>query len=134
MLNPVYNYIENQVKNADPLDLILMLYNKAISCLKISKKAIENGLQDPENVKKKAENLGRATEILAYLQGCLNHEKGEEIAKNLNEIYDVLIEELIRANMENNIEIISKSVEVLEDLKKAWEDIKCQKTTVLKTS
>ncbi|WP_038055111.1 flagellar export chaperone FliS [Thermodesulfobacterium hydrogeniphilum] len=134
MLNPVQNYIENQVKNTDPLGLIIMLYNKAISCLKISQKAIESGLDNPENVKKKAENLGKATEILAYLQGCLNFEKGQEIAKNLNEIYDILINELVKANMENDTEIISKSVTILENLKKAWEDIKCQKITVSKKS
>ncbi len=121
----INNYVENQVRNADPLDLIIMLYNKAISCLKISKKAIEEGLDTPEQVKKKTENLTRATEILAYLQGCLNFEQGKEIAKNLHEIYDVLIQELVRANIENNTEIISKTVEILEDLKKAWEDIKC---------
>jgi flagellar protein FliS len=118
------SYLENQVKNAHPLDQVIMLYNKAISCLKIAKKAIEEGLKNPENVKKKAENLGKATEIIAYLQGSLNMEKGGEIAKNLNLIYDILISELVKANLEDNIEIITKSIETLETLKKAWEDIK----------
>jgi flagellar protein FliS len=118
------SYLENQVKNAHPLDHVIMLYNKAISCLKIAKKAIEEGLKNPENVKKKAENLGKATEIIAYLQGSLNIEKGGEIAKNLNLIYDILISELVKANLEDNIEIITKSIESLETLKKAWEDIK----------
>jgi flagellar protein FliS len=118
------SYLENQVKNAYPLDHVIMLYNKAISCLKIAKKAIEEGLKNPENVKKKAENLGKATEIIAYLQGSLNMEKGGEIAKNLNLIYDILISELVKANLEDNIEIITKSIETLETLKKAWEDIK----------
>jgi len=35
-----------------------------------------------------------------------------------------LISELIKANIENNLEIITKSIGVLENLKKAWEDIK----------
>jgi len=118
------SYLENQVRNAHPLDQVIMLYNKAISCLKIAKKAIEEGLKNPENVKKKAENLGKATEIIAYLQGSLNIEKGGEIAKNLNLIYDILISELVKANLEDNIEIITKSIETLETLKKAWEDIK----------
>ena len=125
MMQMLNSYVENQVRNADPLELILMLYKKAISCLKIAKKAIEEGLSDPERVKKKAENITRATEILAYLQGSLNFEKGQEIAKNLNEIYETLISELVRANIENNIEIIAKTIEILEDLKKAWEDARC---------
>ena len=124
MYRSFQNYLENQVKNANPLDLVIMLYNKTLSCLKIAKKAIEEGLDNPDNIKKKAENIGKATEIIAYLQGSLNLEKGGEIAQNLNEIYDILISELIRANIENNLEIITKSIGVLENLKKAWEDIK----------
>ncbi|MCD6490299.1 MAG: flagellar export chaperone FliS [Thermodesulfobacterium sp.] len=120
----IHSYLENQVKNASPIDHVIMLYGKAISCLRIAKKAIENGLKNPENIKKKAENMEKATEILAYLQGSLNMEKGGEIAKNLNEIYDILIDELVKANMENNTEIIVKSIETLENLKKAWEDIR----------
>ncbi|PMP65096.1 MAG: flagellar export chaperone FliS [Thermodesulfobacterium geofontis] len=120
----VRSYLENQVKNAHPLDHVLMLYNKAIACLKIAKKAIEEGLKNPENIKKKAENIGKATEIIAYLQGSLNMEKGGEIAKSLNIIYDILISELVKANFENNTEIIEKSIITLENLKKAWEDIK----------
>jgi len=124
MYRSFQNYLENQVKNANPLDLVIMLYNKTLSCLKIAKKAIEEGLDNPDNIKKKAENIGKATEIIAYLQGSLNLEKGGEIAQNLNEIYDILISELIKANIENNLEIITKSIGVLENLKKAWEDIK----------
>ncbi|KUJ97369.1 MULTISPECIES: flagellar export chaperone FliS [Thermodesulfobacterium] len=126
MVKMVYNYLENQVKNADPLDLVIMLYSKAISCLKISKNVIESGLNNPEDIKKKAENLGKATDIIAYLQGSLNLEKGGDIAKNLNEIYQTLLDELIVANTQNDAKKITDSIEVLEKLKKAWEEIKCQ--------
>lgn len=118
------NYLENQVKNAHPLDHVIMLYNRAIACLKIAKKAIEDDLKDPENIRKKAENIGKATEIIAYLQGSLNMEKGGEIAKSLKIIYDILIGELVKANLENNTEIIVKSIITLENLKKAWEEVK----------
>ncbi|RLG12909.1 flagellar export chaperone FliS [Candidatus Pacearchaeota archaeon] len=124
MYKSVYNYLENQVLNASPIEHIIMLYNKAIACLNTSWMAIENGLDNPENLKKKVENITRATEILAYLQGILNLEKGGEIAKNFNEIYKILINELIKANIENDPEIIAKSIEILKSLKKAWEDIK----------
>lgn len=124
MYKAINNYLENEIKNATPLELILMLYNKSLFCLKIAKKAIKQGLNNPENLKKKAENIGKATEIISHLQACLNFEKGGEIAKNLNDIYNILLSELIRANLENNIEILQKTIETLENLKKAWEDIR----------
>lgn len=124
MYRAVNQYLENEIKNASPLDLILMLYNKSLFCLKIAKKAIQQGLDNLENLRKKAENIEKATEIIAHLQSCLNFEKGGEIAKNLNEIYGILISELIKANLENNPETIEKAIITLENLKKAWENIK----------
>ena len=124
MYKMMQNYLEHQVNSAHPVELIIMLYNKAINCLKIAKASIEDGVEEAENIKKKAKNLGRATEILAYLQSCLNFEKGGEIAKNLNEIYDILIRELVRANIENNVEILEKTINILINLKSAWEDVR----------
>jgi len=69
-------------------------------------------------------DIEKATEIFEDLQSCLNFEKGGEIAKNLNEIYGILISELIKANLENNPETIEKAIITLENLKKAWENIK----------
>ena len=125
------SYLENQVRNANPLEHIIMLYSKALFCLRIARKAIEEGLKNPESIKKKAENIGKATQIIAYLQGSLNMEKGGDIARNLNEIYAILIAELIKANLENNTEIITKSIETLENLKKAWEDVKRENAEML---
>lgn len=126
MLNPFHSYLENQVKNATPLELVLLLYNKTIFCLKVSKDTIEKGLNSPEEIKKKAENLTRAVEILTYLKESLDLEKGQDVAKGLNEIYGVLIDELVVANARNDLRRISDAIEVLERLKKAWEEAKCQ--------
>jgi len=128
MLNPFHSYLENQIKNATPLELILLLYNKAIHCLKTSKHLIEKGLNSSEEVKRKVENLTKATEILTYLKESLDLEKGQEIAKGLNEIYEILIKELIFANATNDVKRITDIIEILEKLKKAWEDLRCQVT------
>ncbi len=124
MYRPVNNYLENQVLNASPVELIIMLYNKAISSLKVAARLMESKDNNPEAVKKRAEAFGKAVEIIAYLQATLNHEKGKEIAKNLDEIYQILIDELIRAQATGDVEVVRKSIEILEELKKAWEDIK----------
>ncbi len=118
------SYLQTQINNASPVDLILMLYNKAIGCLKLSKKSIEEGLEHYENLKRKVENLDKTLEILFYLKNCLNFEKGGEIARNLHEIYSILINELFKVKINNDIEILKKSIETLEILKKGWENIK----------
>ena len=122
MNNPAEAYLQNLVENANPIRLVIMLYDKAISCIEEAIEAIEKGLETPEDVKIKAENLTRATDILIVLKASLDFEKGKEIAKNLNEIYEVLINEIIDANIKNDAENLKKIKEVLEGLREAWEE------------
>ncbi len=124
MVNRQANYLEKEVLQGSSLDHIILLYAKAINSLKVAKKAIEEGLTSPEVVKKKAEALTKAVDILIYLQAILNLEKGGEIAQKLMEIYGILIDELIKVNFTNETQKIQDSIEILENLRKAWLDLK----------
>ncbi|MCS7203072.1 MAG: flagellar export chaperone FliS [Thermodesulfovibrio sp.] len=117
-------YLQSKVMGADALELITMLYEKAIVSLNIAKDSILNGLDDPELVKRKAIELSRATDILFYLNDILDRQRGGQIAESLSIIYTTLAGELVRANLFNDIEIISKCIEILNNLKEAWEDVK----------
>lgn len=125
-MNYVDAYLQSKVMGADALELITMLYDKAIVSLSIAKESIINGLDDPELVKRKATELSRATDILFYLNDILDRQRGGQIAENLSIIYTTLASELVRANLFNDIEIISKCIEILNNLKEAWEDIRKQ--------
>ena len=121
-MNPAEVYLQNMVENANPIRLVIMLYDKAISCIEEAVEAIESGLEELENVKRKAESLTRATDILIVLKASLDEDRGKDIAKNLDEIYEVLINEIVRANMVNDKETLLKIKEVLEELREAWEE------------
>ncbi|MEZ0343460.1 MAG: flagellar export chaperone FliS [Caldimicrobium sp.] len=124
MMRPNNNYLERQVMEGNPLEHVILLYGKAINSLRLAKNAIESGLKDPENVKIKVENLTKAMDILIYLQAILDLEKGGEIAKNLKEIYEILINALIEVNFSNDLKPLNDSIEVLEKLRSAWMEIK----------
>jgi len=128
MLKPNQNYLEREVLEGSPLQHILLLYAKAINSLKIARNLIKEGIKGPDDVKTKAENLTRAVDILAYLQACLDFEKGGEIAKNLKEIYEILIRGLISANIKNELKPIEDAIEILEKLKSAFAEIKVNGT------
>lgn len=125
-MNYVDAYLQSKVMGADALELITMLYDKAIVSLSIAKESIIDGLDDPELVKRKATELSRATDILFYLNDILDRQRGGQIAENLSIIYTTLASELVRANLFNDIEIISKCIEILNNLKEAWEDVRKQ--------
>jgi len=114
-------YLENMVANANPVRLVIMLYEKAINCLE---NALEIG--DTENFdmqKSKYEEMGRALEIISVLDAILNMEKGGEIAKNLREIYRSLMDELTYQMLKEDKERLEKVIKILKNLKSAWEEV-----------
>lgn len=120
------SYLQSKIMGADGLELITILYDKAIVSLAIANDAIKYGIDAPEILKKKCIELNRATDILYYLNDILDRQRGGEIAKNLSMIYTTLASELVRANLFNDSETISKCIDILKNLKSAWEDIKKQ--------
>ncbi len=121
-MSPAEVYLQNMVENANPIRLVIMLYDKAILCIDTAIEAIEKGGDDLESVRVKAENLTRAMDILIVLRSSLDMEKGKEVSKNLDEIYEVLIDEIVRANMKNDAETLKKIKAILEELRSAWEE------------
>ena len=121
-MSPAEVYLQNLVENANPIRLVILLYDKAILCIEEAMDAIQRGVDKIENLKTKAENLTRAVDILIVLRSSLDTEKGKDISKNLDEIYEVLIDEIVRANMKNDLETLGKVKEILEDLRSAWEE------------
>jgi flagellar protein FliS len=114
-------YLENMVANANPVRLVIMLYEKAINCLE---NALE--LRDTEDFdmqKSKYEEMGRALEIISVLDAILNMEKGGEIAKNLREIYRSLMDELTYQMLKEDKERLEKVIKILKNLKSAWEEV-----------
>ncbi len=118
MNNP---YLENMVANANPVRLIIMLYEKAINCLE---NALEIGdTEDFDMQKSKYEEMGRALEIISVLDAVLDMEKGGEIAKNLREIYGSLMDELTHQMLKEDKERLEKVIKILRNLKSAWEEV-----------
>lgn len=117
-------YLENMVNTANPVRLIILLYDKAISCLEEAAEIIEKRYDDYDHAKLKYQNLGRATEILKVLKLTLDKEKGGELAKNLDDIYKALLDDLMRIIIEgDDSETIRKMVKILKDLRESWEEV-----------
>ncbi len=119
MVRPQPRYLEKEVFSANPATHVVLLYNRAIALLKQILMA-EAEKDEVKKVKIKAESFSKVVDILSFLKACLNFEKGGEIAKNLNEIYEILIEELIRASVKWDEKPVRDSIEILEKLRDAF--------------
>ena len=123
--NPAETYLQNMVESASSLEHVIMLYNKAISCME---EAIElfDHMEDFEKKKEFIYNLDRVYDIVAFLKAFLDMEKGGEIAQNLNQIYTIILSTLVKPDKSK--EELIKITEILKELKKAWEDVRNQET------
>jgi flagellar protein FliS len=114
-------YLENMVANANPVRLVIMLYEKAINCLE---NALEiRDTEDFDMQRSKYEEMGRALEIISVLDATLDMEKGGEIAKNLREIYRSLMDELTYQMLKEDKERLERVIKILKNLKSAWEEV-----------
>ncbi len=117
MNNPYSAYEQNFAQIESKEDLLIKTYEEIFSNLNIAKLAIEEN-----DIKTKAENLTKVTDAILILQASLDMENGGEIAKNLFNIYDFCINELLKANLENNVEIIDNIIEVLTPIYEGFKE------------
>lgn len=116
----VKNYLEMKIKTASPVQLIVMLYDKAISSLETAISILEKGEKKYDIVNN---NIIKAQEILSELMLALDFNKGKEIATNLYRLYDFSIKQCIEGNIKKDPKILKNVVKILSQLKEAWETI-----------
>ncbi len=109
-------YRRGQVSSAAPLRIVVLLYEAAIqSC--------RTGLTRYDEPRARGESLGRAHGIVSELFSALNHEKGGEIAANLDALYRFVLESITRANVQGDREALRSVIQVLETLLSGWREI-----------
>jgi flagellar protein FliS len=108
-------YKQNQILNASPKKLIVLLYEGCIKNLKLAELHIAE-----KNIERTNQALIKAQDIIAELMNTLDFEKGGEVAENLYRMYEYLASELIKANMLKDAEDVKRSRELVEELRDAW--------------
>jgi flagellar protein FliS len=114
----VQSYRKTNVMTADPKKLIMLCYEGAIDNLKIGKNRIIE--RDYEG---KCRALTRAQDLIGELLSSLNFEKGGLIANGLDSLYNYMLRRIIHADFKNDVPAIDEVVQLLTELKAAWEEI-----------
>lgn len=115
-------YVSTQVSTADRLQLVVMLYDGAITFLNQAKEKM--AAQDAAG---KGLYLGKALDIIAELNASLNFQEGKEVAANLFHIYNFMTAHVTRANLNWDAAALDDVIKMLGQLRDAWEDV-CQRS------
>jgi flagellar protein FliS len=119
--NVATNYRRNAILNASPEKLIILLYEGALQNLERAKRELETPGQSHSPAV--GENLGKAMAIIGELRASLDFEKGEDVAKRLDGLYEFCIDQIYKANVERKSPALKPTIQVMKTLKEAWDEI-----------
>ncbi|HEX7036409.1 MAG TPA: flagellar export chaperone FliS [Pseudomonadales bacterium] len=105
-------------QSAPPHKLIDMLLDGACSRLLRARDCIR--LNDRDG---RSNAIAATVAILEGLQGSLDHERGGELASNLDALYDYMQRRLFRADADNDPAGVDEVLGLVTTLKEAWSAI-----------
>lgn len=115
--NPFQQYKKTDVMTASKENILLMLYDGAIRFLK---KAIE--ASQTNNLPEKNTFVGKTMDIVNELRATLNPKAGEDLVVHLEELYDFVLDRLLKGSLENNPKFLEEALNVLSTLREGWNE------------
>lgn len=113
--------LQTRIESATPHELIHLLLQGVRSHI-----ATAQGNIQRNEISEKGAHISKAISIIEGLKVSLDHEKGGEIASNLEKLYDYIQQILLKANLHNDIELLIQANLLLADIHQAWQGIKLE--------
>jgi len=117
--NPSDVYYRTAIETADPLHLIILCYDSAICDLKEAKE-----LHERREMNEAYRKIRHAQDIITELLVGLDYERGGNIARNLNRLYNFVLRQLIGINSREDTLVYDHLIKILSRLKDGWAAIK----------
>ncbi|APZ07077.1 MULTISPECIES: flagellar export chaperone FliS [Kosakonia] len=111
--------VESAVMSASPHQLVVLLFDGALSAMKKAAILIEQG-----DIPGKGQALTKAINIINNgLRAGLDHEVGGDLTANLDSLYDYMTRRLLQANLHNDLAAIDEVTLLLSNIADAWKEI-----------
>jgi flagellar protein FliS len=81
------------------------------------------GHMERGEIPEKGEKIGKALGIIEALVLGLDKDRGGDIAANLERIYDYAARTLLKANLENRVDLLKEVGSLLREIKVGWDGI-----------
>ncbi len=109
--------------SATPVRLVIMLYEQLIKDMQRAVTAIEK-----KDVEDRSREISHALLVLGQLQGTLDHERGGEVAANLDRLYFLMRADLVEAQFKVAPYLLQKHMKSLIELREAWQEVERSET------
>lgn len=106
---------QSGVESASATQLITMLLDGAIERVAKAQGHMERG-----ELAEQGEVIGKAIDIVASLDSYLDHDKGGEVSKTLESLYDYIVRQLYQANLKNDVSVLEEVASLLTEVRAGW--------------
>jgi flagellar secretion chaperone FliS len=124
LTRPYQRYVENSLLTADPMQLVVELYQGTLNAVLSARR--HNAAGEPME---RGAMINRAIDLLSELTLSLNVEAGGDLSKNLKELYGYMQHALLDAHARQSEERLNEVAGLLSTLLEAWRAIADQRTT-----
>jgi flagellar protein FliS len=111
-------YLRQQTLSAGPLELVAMLYSKAIDEIREARRQLGAG-----NIALRSAAISKVSEVIGELDGSLNMEAGGELSTRLRGLYRYCLVRLLDANLHQEDEPLAEVLGLLSTLSEGWQTI-----------
>jgi len=117
------------IASAEPHRLVLMLMDGALERLAQARACIRHEVGVESN--RQSDLIQAAIAILDELRAGLDLEGGGTIATHLDDLYDYMTRQLVKANLQHRPEILEETAHLLTEIRAAWIALPEQERTLL---
>lgn len=111
--------VESAVMSANPHQLIVMLFDGALSALIRARLFMQDG-----NIEGKGNAISKAINIIeGGLKQGLDENSGDDLADNLSGLYSYMTRRLLQANLHNDVAAIEEVEGLLRNIADAWKEV-----------
>jgi flagellar protein FliS len=111
-------YLSTQIASSSPLERVVLLYNGAIAAIRSARDAAARR----DEAARRA-GLSRALGIIAELQGSLDHDRGGDVAAQLDRLYRWSAARLADGALRPDTQPFDEVARVLDTLRQGWQEI-----------
>jgi flagellar protein FliS len=108
-------YLEERILSADPVELVHLLYQGAITTVGDARRQLAEG-----QALARARSVSKACNILVELNTSLDFERGGELSVRLAQLYGYMHRRLVEANFRQSDEILAEVAGLLATLMEGW--------------
>jgi flagellar protein FliS len=117
-MNPYY---EQQILNSDPVTLIRLVYQRAITSVEVAREHLRR-----KRIVERSVAITRAYSALAHLLCALSPEAAPDLCGRLSALYLFMQRRLLDANLEQADRPLEEVLGLLRTLKEAWSGVENQ--------